>query len=237
MTVGRIHLEDEDEQEIIEGIVPRRIVLFGILLPLGIGAALLVILYLTLEWSAFKAMSGFMLAYLFPPMGKESVIPLAVAWGLDWRLVAFTIATIDMLLALFMVWNFDLAKKIPILGRWIIRFEVSGGDLLERKEWIRELALIGVILFVVIPFEGSGGLAASILGRVIGMNRYKVLGAVAVGAYGGCLLIAMFSNQFLSLFTLPVTSILTIAAAVIIVLAFFKIYKHAKKKRGSRNSS
>lgn len=204
-------------------------IVFGLLLPITLAAALVIALMLMLPLQEFEAMVGFMLMYFFPPFGKESVIPLAIASGLNWMLVAFCIATIDVLLGLFMVWNFDRSKRIPLLGRWIVRFQGTGHRLLEKRAWMRELAFLGIVLFVIVPFEGSGGLAASILGRAIGMNRYKVLGAVTIGAYAGCFLIAAFSSTFLSLFTITVSTLITIFVGLVILYAGYHIWKRMRR--------
>jgi len=72
-----------------------------------------------------------MFAYFFPPLGKESIIPIGVSGGeitiplynqqiivtsINPLIMALTIAFIDIVVALFLVWNYDLAEKIPIIG-------------------------------------------------------------------------------------------------------------------------
>ena len=62
-------------------------------------------------------------AYFFPPLGKESVIPTGVAFGIDPLIMALSIAFVDIIIAFFLLWNYDLAKKIPLVGKFMEKIE------------------------------------------------------------------------------------------------------------------
>ena len=158
-----------------------------------------------------------LVAYFFPPFGKETVIPLGIGLlkqGLDVPLInlhvepvsvnplsiALAVAFIDIVIALFLVWNYDLAKKIPIVGKFMQKVEYIGKSSSDKYRWIKPLRFIGIILFVMVPFQGSGGLVGSIVGRLIGMKPWNTFIAISIGAIVGCLLIAYFSEAILSVF-------------------------------------
>ena len=63
-----------------------------IILFLGIG-----ILFLILDLAAFLLIGGFMIAYFFPPLGKESVIPMGIAAGIHPILISLVVAFLDMI--------------------------------------------------------------------------------------------------------------------------------------------
>jgi hypothetical protein len=79
-----------------------------------------------------------------------------------------------------------------------------------------------------IPFQGSGGLVGSIVGRLIGMNPLNTFFAISIGAVIGCFLIAIFSKAFFIF--VEINSIITIALIVIIVLITITYYIIKKKK-------
>ena len=54
----------------------------------------------------FLELSGLMFLYFVPPMGKESVIPIGIAQGIPWATLAFSIAFVDIVVCLFLIWNF-----------------------------------------------------------------------------------------------------------------------------------
>ena len=132
-------------------------------------------------------------AYFFPPLGKESIIPTGVAFGINPLVMALSIAFVDIVVALFLMWNYDIAKKIPLIGKFMEKVENIGKSSSEKYAWVKPLRFFGIILFVMVPFQGSGGLVGSILGRLIGMKPMNTFLAISIGAILGCLMIAYLS--------------------------------------------
>jgi uncharacterized membrane protein len=187
-------------------------------------------------------------AYFFPPFGKETIIPLGIGLLNEGLTIPFfnivvrpvsvnpislalSIAFVDIVVALFLVWNYDLAKKIPIIGSFIIKIEEKGKGIEEKYTWIKPLRFFGITLFVIVPFQGSGGLVASILGRLFGMKPWNVFYAISIGSVFGCLMMALFSTAFLA-FT-KINTELTIGVVLIIAISIliFYVYKIKIKKK------
>ena len=106
---------------------------------------------------------------------------------------ALSIALVDIIVGLFLMWNFDLTMKIPLIGPVIKKMEKKGGAYLKKKGWVRKMAFVGVTLFVIFPFQGSGGVGGTIMGRLIGLKKEKVWYAIITGALLGCFMIATIS--------------------------------------------
>jgi hypothetical protein len=196
------------------------------------------LLYLLLPRKIFITLGFWMMVYFFPPFGKETVIPFGMSGKdisaavpffdpetlaqLDPLLIALAIASIDIIVGLFLVWNFDYAKRIPLLGKFICKLENKGGDLLSKNRFIDTLSFVGVTLFVIVPFQGSGAVGASIIGRSIGMNPYKVWGAIILGAISGCLLIAYAFNTFKVIFVNNrILGVLILVAIFVVIFIYF----------------
>ncbi len=212
------------------------------LLPFAVLTVYLVILYIAFEPGLFWKFGALGLAYLFPPAGKESVIPLMVVAGIPWWLAAFSIALFDVLGALFITWNFQLALRIPLLGPWIERFMISGRQEFDRYPTLEHLSSIGLALFVMIPFEGSGGVAASIIGRMLGMSPLKVILSVAAGSILSSSIIALSAGYIIALFETGLIAGMAgvaIILAVILLLIFAgrRIKKKEKNSAGDRQES
>jgi len=187
------------------------------------------LLYLFLDFNTFKKVGIAMIVYFLPPAGKESVIPGGIAVGLHPLLIAFSIIFVDIVTALFLLWNYDFAKLIPFVGPWMEKMEKKGGKKFHENSWLEGLAFLGLILFVMFPFQGSGGVGTSIIGRVIGMNKYKVVLAISIGAVIGCLLIAYFGYVFIGFFKNNLYQGLLLLITVAIILAFYNVFKYLKK--------
>jgi len=205
---------------------------------------ILVLQYIVGEASSAKLLL-LMMVYFFPPLGKESIIPLGISGGeitnpitgyvsvvpsINPITMALSIAFIDIVVALFLVWNYNLAKKIPIIGNFMIKIEEKGKNVEEKYGWIKPLRFIGIVLFVMVPFQGSGGLVGSIVGRLIGMKPRNTFIAILLGAVIGCLLIATFSQAFLIFAEINTTLTLTIVGIIAILIIVYFTIKRIRKK-------
>lgn len=201
------------------------------LLPFAILTVYLIILYIAFEPGLFWKFGALGLAYLFPPAGKESVIPLMVVAGIPWWLAAFSIALFDVLGALFITWNFQLALRIPLLGPWIERFMVTGRQEFDRYPTLEHLSSIGLALFVMVPFEGSGGVAASVIGRVLGMSQIRIILSVAVGSALSSSIIALSADYIIALFeTGFVAGMAGVVIIIVVILVLVLASRRMKKK-------
>jgi len=203
-------------------------------LPIVIGFAVLILISFLLEDSLRIRLYPLITAYFFPPLGKETVIPTGVGLGINPLIMAFSIAFVDIIIALFLVWNYDLAKKIPFVGKFMEKVENVGKSSSDKYRWIKPLRFIGIILFVMVPFQGSGGLVGSIVGRLIGMKPYTTFFAISIGTITGCLLIAYFAEAILSVF---VTNFLYGALIIIILLVIaimFIIYGRNQRQNNKK---
>ena len=171
---------------------------FFILLPFFVLSLHLSIMALTLSESDFIIMTGLMLGYILPPAGKETVIPLGIALGIPWWSVALSIILVDLETALFMAFNFDYVHRLPILGPLIRDLTNTTEDMIARHQWLTGLYALGVILMVMVPVLGSGGVRGSIAGRLLGLTPIQTFLAIAIGASIGCFGIALGADQILS---------------------------------------
>ena len=209
-------------------------------LPFVIGILGILSLYFIVEDESAGKLFFLMFAYFFPPLGKETIIPIGVGGGeitlpftnelvivpsINPLIMALTIAFVDIVVALFLLWNYDLTKKIPIIGDFIIKVEKIGRSSSEKYAWIRPLRFIGIILFVMVPFQGSGGMVGSILGRLFGMKPVNTFCAISIGAVVGCLLIAYFADAILSVFVKNFLFGLLIIIIILVIGIMIWIYK------------
>jgi uncharacterized membrane protein len=211
----------ERQQTESNGSIILKFFLAPIVLFLGIA-----LLYLFLQFDIFLKIGGFMIAYFFPPLGKESVIPMAVAVGLNPILVALSVALLDIIAALFLLWNYDFVKIAPYLGPWMDRFEKRNTNISQKRIWIKGLEFIGVILFVMFPFQGSGGVGGTIVGRLFGLNKYIVFLGICIGSLASCFIIAFTADRIR---TLLFNNLVGGIILIIIILFFIVIYIISKK--------
>ena len=169
-------------------------------------------------------------AYFFPPLGKESVIPMGIAIGIHPLVMALSVAFIDIVVALFLMWNYEFAKKIPFIGPFIEKVETIGRNSSNKYSWVKPLRFIGIVLFVMVPFQGSGGVVGSILGRLIGMTPLNTFLAITIGSVTGCVLIAYFAETIKIVFLQNFILGLLLIILLLIIGVMIVVYLRNKNK-------
>jgi hypothetical protein len=198
-------------------------------LPFALVATEVTFLYFFLDYPSFLLVIGLMIAYVLPPAGKETVIPAGIFLGIPWWLMALSIMMIDVETALFMGWNFDLAFKIPVLGRLMESFIGKSGDLIKERLWVKNLYFTGIVVIVMMPFMGSGGIRGTIIGNLLGMQKIPLFLAIVTGAFIGCFGIALAAVFLQELFIQSILlGIVAVAVIIIITLTagyYWKVYR------------
>jgi len=166
-------------------------------IPVSVVIIHIAVMAVTLPQSLFVIMLGLMVAYLLPPAGKETVIPIGIALGIPWWYMALSIVMIDVETGLFMALNFDLAYRIPYLGPVLLNLTKNTEEVIARHQWIAGLWFFAIVLMVMVPVLGSGGIRGSIAGKLLGMKTLLVFLAILAGALIGCFGIALGSDAVL----------------------------------------
>ncbi len=178
---------------------------------------------------------GLSVIYLVPPAGKESVVPSGVALGIHPLVMAYLVTVVDVACALFISLNFPLAKRVPFLGRYIAFIESKGGRALEGSPVLRAGLWAALVLFVIVPFQGSGGITASIIGRAVGMRLSHLVTAIGTGAVIGGLLIGYSASVVKVLLARDLVSgIMYTLLAVTVLLAAVLVYRFVRMRSWGR---
>jgi uncharacterized membrane protein len=210
--------------------IPER--LFRLSIPFLLGIPYLVILYFILPYDLWLILGGLLIAYIIPPAGKETVIPIGIAVGLPWWMMAISIALMDILTGIFMALNFDIALKIPGVGGWIRKFIAGGEEFFTKRPWLERFYFMGVVLFVMFPLQGSGGIGATLVGRMMGLSPGKVLLAISIGSIIGCTIIAIGAEVIKNLFLMnPALGIAVTVIVVAVLLILYTFYRMRMRKK------
>jgi uncharacterized membrane protein len=224
------------------------LILIKFILPFIIAVLGFVVLYFIVSKECVGKLYLLMFAYFIPPLGKETIIPIGISGGdltipilnqyvvvpsINPLVMALSIAFVDIVVALFLLWNYDFAKKIPIIGNFMDKVEKIGRSSSDKYSWIKPLRFIGLVLFVMVPFQGSGGLVGSIVGRLIGVKPWNTFFAISLGAIIGTILIAYFSEAILSVFIKNFLLGLLIVIVILVIGIMIFVYKNVKNHNKS----
>jgi len=180
----------------------------ALLIPFLVVGIHIAVMATTLPHILFLTMIGLIIAYLLPPAGKETVIPIGIALGIPWWYMALSITMIDVETGLFMALNFDVVYRIPLVGPLLTDLTKKTGQFITDHHWLAGLWFFAIVLMVMVPVLGSGGIRGSIAGKLLGMKTLLVFLAILVGALIGSFAIALGSDVMLTYLctngTLPV---------------------------------
>jgi hypothetical protein len=166
----------------------------ALLVPALIAMGFVIILAVTLPQAMFLSMIGLITAYLLPPAGKETVIPVGIALGIPWWYMALAIVMVDVIAGLFMALNFDIAYRIPFIGPLLADLTKKTKQFLSDHRWFASLWFFAIVLMVMVPFFGSGGIRGSVAGKLLGLSTPLTFLAILVGSLIGCFGIALGSD-------------------------------------------
>ncbi len=194
-------------------------------IPIFIAALYVIYIYTLGEMGAL--LLPLLAAYFFPPFGKESVIPLGISLGIHPAIMAISVAMIDVLVGLFLLWNYKALYYIPLLGKWARKTEMKAKKMIEEGRGFSKLAFLGLILFVIVPFQGSGAVSATIIGKMSGMDAKKVWLAIIIGALAGTFMVAYSFNLIITTFRSDFLLGITLVATVVVVVTI--LFLRSKK--------
>ena len=177
-----------------------------IFIPIIVSTIFIILVWLGLEPDMFVIIGVLLLSYFISPFGREVLIPVAVAslltlhgtdqMVLDIALIVIIVVFVDVMCSIFLIWNLDLLKYLPVFGKWIDGIEKFGKQKLKKSRRKQHNTFLLLLSYVALPFQGSGGIVSTIIGMLTGLNNRRVWLAVWIGSIIGSLIIAILSFSF-----------------------------------------
>ncbi|MDR0981450.1 MAG: small multi-drug export protein [Methanocalculaceae archaeon] len=199
---------------------------------LAVFGGMLSIFFLTMPLNIFYEFIGFLGLYMMPGFGKESIVPLSMALGIPWWQITVGIIVGDMVLAIIIAYNFDLLLRIPLIGRVLPYFTSKTNEVLQKHLWIKGLSLIGLFLFMYIPFMGSSAINTTLVGRLLSVPPKTLLAIVLVGSILATLTMAVGMHAVLELWAAnPLYAIIAVIAVLAAAVICWKLWQRYTEKR------
>jgi hypothetical protein len=115
--------------------------------------------------------------------GKLVVLAGAVA-GAPVSMLPLAVMVVygDVTTALVITANMHYLYRIPAIGRRLAAAREAGFRVLKVHKWMRRTAELGLVIFVAMPFQGSGAVLGVILGRILGLSRLAIVSMTLLGS-------------------------------------------------------
>ena len=115
--------------------------IFPWVLMISLGALSVSLLTFWKGWEIGRDLLDIWIFYTLPPAGKETLIPAAVSKHVPGFIAGLSTTSIDVCISMFMLWNYDWIKKLPIIGPALERTEAKGRQKAEKTRWFSGIGL------------------------------------------------------------------------------------------------
>lgn len=142
---------------------------------------------------------------------------------------------IDVGWALALLGGLGWMERMPMVGRSLLRARAQAGRMAVDYPGIRRMASAGVALFVFVPVPGTGAIAGTLLGTLLGLPRMRCAVSVAIGSGVAVVTFAglstFFDARWEALAENPVTSLVGLAVLVLFAhLAWLRAKKRLQRE-------
>ena len=148
-----------------------------------------------------KIMIGIFLISMLPIIELRGAIPIGAAIGLPWYLNMIVSIIGNMLpvpfILLFSVKAFEFMKKHNIMVKFIEKIENRAK---KRSEGLATGEFIGLMLFVAIPFPGTGAWTGALIAALLQFNRKRSFFYIGLGVVIAAVIMTLASYGVISLF-------------------------------------
>ncbi len=161
----------------VESIDVKQIILLAILV--GVFSS---VLYMIGGFSRNPALLfGSLAACFIPPAGKESIIPIMIAGGLEPVIIFVGIFLLDLTACFIILTCFEVIDYLIYRTGFLKRKVQKIENKVNRFEKY-DLVSLGLIGFMFLPFQGTGAITTSILAQFLRLPDWKTLVVVIIGS-------------------------------------------------------
>ena len=212
--------------------------LVTLLAPFVVSIVLLVLLGWAIDWSYPQKLVGhaFMTFFLFGRLiilcGFDGELNQAYHIALSPGELFALVTYLDFMVALFVTFHMGFLFKLPYVGPKIAMLIWDGKFLMDSQPWIKRVAFLGLIVFVVFPTSTTGSIGGSIFGRLLGLGRHMIVLAILLGSLLGNGLMYLFAKQINQYITPDNVWLKVVGVLVLIgLVALFELrYRYVKNK-------
>ena len=139
---------------------------------------------------------------------------------------------LDFMVALFVTFHMGFLFRTPYVGPKVAMLVWDGKFLLNAQPWVKRIAFVGLIGFVIFPTSTTGSIGGSIFGRLLGLSRYMTVTGILIGSIIGNGIMYLFAKQINQYIT-PGNVWVKIVGVILLVALFGLVeirYRFVKKK-------
>jgi hypothetical protein len=145
----------------------------------------------------------------------------------------------DIAAALLVAFHIGALFHLPWIGKRAESMIVDARFVLDRMPWMKSAAFTGLAMFVAFPLAATGAIGGSILGTLLGLNRWRVFVATITGCLvgnGALYLLADTIGRYVDTNN-PVVKYGGLAVILAVIIAMELRYRNSKLKYQESHSA
>lgn len=160
--------------------------------------------------------------------GAQDTYRIALSPAVLFGLVTY----LDFMVALFVTFHMGFLFRIPYVGPKVAMLVWDGKFILNAQPWVKRVAFLGLVIFVIFPTSTTGSIGGSIFGRLLGLSRYMTVLGILFGSIIGNAIMYTFAKQINQYITPDNVWIKIVGVVVLVALvALVEIrYRFVKQK-------
>ena len=175
--------------------------LITLLAPFVVSAGLIVFFGFTDSWGFSRKLVGhalmtfFVFGRLIILCGLESSADDTYRIALSPAVLFGLVTYLDFMVALFVTFHMGFLFRIPYVGPKVAMLVWDGRFILNAQPWVKRVAFLGLVIFVIFPTSTTGSIGGSIFGRLLGLSRYMTVLGILFGSIIGNAIMYIFAKQ------------------------------------------
>ncbi len=141
------------------------------------------------------------------------------------------------------LYNVDLFRRIKKIRKYLDMLRLAADRMFEKWPTMRKLAFGTLIIFVALPFQGTGAIGGVVFSSVLGMRLFKTLIGIFIGSIMGNMILAVgvdiFQEKFVEFAKDPLVLVTFIviligciwAITILMVKTMKELAEEAKKQK------
>lgn len=210
--------------------------LVTLLAPFVVSIGLILFFGFTDSWSFSRKLIGhaFMTFFVFGRLiilcGLDSSAQDTYQIALSPAVLFGLVTYLDFMVALFVTFHMGFLFRIPYVGPKVAMLVWDGRFLLNAQPWVKRVAFLGLVVFVIFPTSTTGSIGGSIFGRLLGLSRYMTVLGILIGSFIGNGIMYLFAKQINQYITpdnvwLKVVGVLALVGLVALVEIRYRFVK------------
>ncbi len=137
--------------------------------------------------------------------------------------IMFTVMYIEWSQGIMFLYNIELIRRVKIIRKKLDQVRLAAQRMFEKWPIMRQLAFITLVVFVALPFQGTGAIGGVVFSSVLGLKHHKTLIGIFLGSFLGNAALAVGVDVFQETFAEIVKNPMVTVSVIVILVLFIWI--------------